>query len=139
MTPSKVMEYVDGIRPNAYDEEVKLKWISDLDGMVRRLVFQEKVAEPYVYPDDIDKELLIPTPFDNVYALYLESMIDYYNREYGNYNNSAAMFEARFSEFKKAYIRGEIERIYYEESVKPGKPPEPNLPELAPDDGYAEE
>ena len=73
--------------------------------MVKRLVMQEKEAEPYAYPDDMDKELLIPFPFDNVYELYLESMIDFYNREYANYNNSAAMFEARFSEYKKAYIR----------------------------------
>lgn len=129
MTANKVIEYVDGLRPNAYEEEVKLQWISDLDGMVKRLVFQEKeVAEtlykegkiteeeyndrleaakvkPYVYPDDMDKELLIPPPFDSLYSLYLESMIDYYNREYSNYNNSAAMFEARLAEYKKAYIR----------------------------------
>lgn len=105
MTPSKVMEYIDSIRPNAYGEEVKLQWISDVDGMVKRLVIQEKTFEPYIYPDDMDKELLIPPPYDGVYSLYLESMIDYYNREYGNYNNSAAMFEARFGEYKKAYIR----------------------------------
>ncbi len=105
MTPNKAIEYVDGLRPNAYEEEVKLRWISELDSMVQRLVFQEEECTPYIYPDDMDKELLIPPPFENVYALYLESMIDYYNREYGNYNNSAAMFENRFSEYKKAYIR----------------------------------
>ena len=105
MTPNKVIEMVDGLRPNAYDEETKLGWINTLDGMVRRLVYQEEEAEPYVYPDDLDKELLIPYPFDSVYSLYLESMIDYYNREYANYNNSAMMFEGRFAEFKKAYVR----------------------------------
>ena len=105
MTPNKVIAYVDGIRPNTYGEEVKLQWMSDLDCMVQKLVFQEDACTPYTYPDDMDKQLLIKPPFDNVYSLYLESMIDYYNREYGNYNNSAAMFEARFSEYKKAYIR----------------------------------
>ncbi len=105
MTPNKAIEYVDSIRPNAYEEEVKLRWISDVDCMVQKLVFQDKACTPYIYPDDMDKELLIKPPFDNVYAFYLESMIDYYNREYGNYNNSAAMFETRFNEYKKAYIR----------------------------------
>ncbi len=105
MTPNKVIESVDGIRPNSYGEEIKLRWISDLDGMVKRLVHQEEDVTPYVYPDDMDKELLIPFPFDNIYGLYLESMIDFYNREYGNYNNSAMMFEGRFSEYKKWYIR----------------------------------
>ncbi len=105
MTPSKVIEIVDDLRPNSYDEETKLRWISDLDSIVRRLVFQEADAEPYAFPEDMDRELLIPHPFDNAYELYLEAMIDFYNREYGNYNNSVMMFDNRFTEYKKAYIR----------------------------------
>lgn len=111
MTPNKAIEYIDGIRPNVYDEEVKLRWIDNVDGMVKKLVFGHKKIVPYAYPDDMDTELLIKEPFDDVYSFYLESMIDYYNREYGNYNNSAAMFESRFSEYKKAVIRGEIDPI----------------------------
>lgn len=105
MTPNKVIESVDNRRPNSYSEEVKLGWISNLDGMVKKLVIQEEYVKPYSYPEDMDKELLIPFPFDDLYSLYLESMIDFYNREYGNYNNSAMMFEAQFTEYKKAYIR----------------------------------
>lgn len=105
MTPNKVIERVDSVRPNSYDEELKLSWISELDGMVKRLVMQEGEAEPYKYPEDMDKELLISFPYDDLYSLYVESMIDYYNREYGNYNNSATMFGDKFTEYKKAYIR----------------------------------
>jgi hypothetical protein len=105
MTPNKVIERVDSVRPNSYDEELKLSWISELDGMVKGLVMQEGEAEPYKYPEDMDKELLISFPYDDLYGLYVESMIDYYNREYGNYNNSATMFGDKFTEYKKAYIR----------------------------------
>lgn len=105
MTPNKAIESVDSIRPNPYDEELKLRWISELDGMVKRLVHQEDEVKPYNYPEDMDKELLIPFPFDDLYGLYINSMIDFTNREYGNYNNSALMFEAQFTEFKKDYIR----------------------------------
>ena len=105
MTPNKAIELVDKVRPNAYDDEIKLRWISELDGMVRRLVFGEKEADPYSYPEDMDKELLIPYPYDGLYNLYIESMVDFYNREYGNYNNTALMFEQKFIEYKKAYIR----------------------------------
>ena len=99
--------------------------------MVKRLVFQwddtyikeveaqyksEKITEKeynaileklkdYVYPDDMDSELIIPAPFDDCYTLFLEAKVDYYNKEIGNYNNSAMMFEAQFSEYKKDYIR----------------------------------
>ena len=105
MTPNKAIEIVDKLKPNAYTEEDKLRWINGLDGMVQRLVMQEDNITQYAYPDDMDRELLIPAPFDDVYTLFLEAKIDYYNREYANYNNSATMFEAQFSEYKKAYIR----------------------------------
>lgn len=131
MTANKAIETVDRLRPNSYSEEDKLRWINTLEGATKRLVLQwdEKylnglkaqyeagqitedeykalvdATKPLVYPDDLDKELLISEPFDDVYGLYLESMIDFYNREYGNYNNSAAMFDARYDSYKKAYIR----------------------------------
>lgn len=105
MTPNKAIEIVDRLRPNSYSEEDKLRWISDLDGLVKKRVIQEDDIKPYDYPADMDKELLVPAPFENVYTLYLEAMIDYHNREYGNYNNSVMMFDSRFTEYKKDYIR----------------------------------
>lgn len=131
MTPNKAIEIIDNLKVNSYSEEDKLRWIDELDGMVKRLVFQwdekylkeletqyesgkltiEEYAslldktKSYSYPEDMDKELLIPPPFENVYSLYLEAKIDYHNKEYAHYNNSAAMFEALFAEYKKAYIR----------------------------------
>ena len=105
MTPNKAIEIVDRLKPNVYSEEDKLRWINELDGMVQRLVIQSDEVKQYAYPDDMDKELLIPAPFEDVYTLFLEAKIDYYNREYANYNNSAMMFETQFSEYKKAYIR----------------------------------
>ena len=105
MTPNKAIEIVDGLKPNTYSEEDKLRWISDLDGRVKRLVIQDDEAISYAFPEDMDKELLIPAPFENSYTLYLEAMIDYHNREYGNYNNSVMMFDAIFTDYKKDYIR----------------------------------
>ena len=105
MTPNKVIEIVDRLKPNSYDEEDKLRWISELDGMVQRLVIQDDNVTTYSYPKDMDSELLIPAPFDDLYSLYLEAKIDLQNREYANYNNSAMMFQAQFSEYKKDYIR----------------------------------
>ncbi len=105
MTPNKVIVHIDEVRPNAYDDETKLKWISDLDGMVKRLVMQETETVDYKFPEDLDTELLVPAPFDSVYALYVASMLDFHNKEYPNYNNSALMFQTRFDEYKKAYLR----------------------------------
>ena len=105
MTPNKAIEIVDRLKPNSYSDEDKLRWINELDGIVQSLVIQADEVTNYSYPDDLDKELLIPTPYENVYPLYLEAKIDYHNREYGNYNNSTTMFESQFTEYKKWYIR----------------------------------
>lgn len=105
MTPSKAIEIVDRLKPNSYSDEDKLRWINELEGMVQRLVIQADNITQLAYPEDMNKELLVPFPFDDIYTLFLEAKVDYYNREYGNYNNSAIMFEAQFNEYKKAYIR----------------------------------
>ena len=123
MKANKVIERLDAIRPNSYSEEQKLDWINNLEEMVQRLVMQSQEIHSLSYPEDMDTELLITAPFDNLYGLYLESMIDYYNREYGYYNNSALMFETRFTEYKKSYIRGDITTSYRteEKTVTPSK------------------
>lgn len=105
MTPNGCIEYVDSVKPNAYSEEDKFRWMNDLEGMVQRLVWQVDEAPPLQYPDDGDTQLRIGYPFEDAYVLYVQSMIDYHNREWSNYNNSAAMFYNRFDEYKKAYIR----------------------------------
>ena len=105
MKPNKTIEIVDRLKPNSYSDEDKLRWINELDGMVQKLVIQTDKIKQYSYPKDMDTELLIPAPFENVYVSYLEAKIDYHNREYANYNNATIMFESQFSEYKKAYIR----------------------------------
>ena len=105
MTPNKAIEIVDRLKLNSYSEEDKLRWINELEGMVQSQVIQTDEVKQLAYPDDMDKELIIPAPFDDCYTLFLEAKVDYYNKELANYNNSAMMFEAQFSEYKKDYIR----------------------------------
>ena len=112
MTPNKVIEYVDKVKPNAYDDEVKFQWLCDLDGMVKRLVMQEEEGVDYKYPEDMDTHLLVPAPFDGIYAQYLEVQIDFRNKEYTSYNNSATIFNSTFEDYKKAYIRENMPKSY---------------------------
>ena len=105
MPPNKVIEQVDAKRINAYSEEDKFRWISDVDGMIKKFILKEEVIEPYKFPEDGDRELLAPYPFDEMYGFYVEAMVDYYNREYDYYNEVLTMFYTRFDEYRKAYIR----------------------------------
>ena len=104
-TMNSVIEYVDGVKPNAYTDDDKYKWINNLEGIVSLQVME--MDEPVVYelPRDADKELLVKAPFDEIYGLYVSAMIDYHNREYNNYNNAAMMFQERLDQYKTWYIR----------------------------------
>ena len=103
-TINKTIERVDRERINVFDTESKFQWLSNLDGVIARVVMQQEPVQ-YEYPDDLDRELLVKEPWDSLYGLYLEAMIDYHNREYNNYNASMTMFNSQFDEFKKTYIR----------------------------------
>lgn len=104
-TPNKIMEHVDNVKPNAYRPEEKFQWLCDLDGVVKRVVMQEKDGVSYSYPEDLDTQLLIPHPWEGIYALYLEAQIDLHNKDYEDYNNAILVFTEKLEEYRRAYIR----------------------------------
>lgn len=104
-TPSKIIEHVDNVKPNVYRAEEKFQWLCDLDGQIKRLVMQDKEGVHYSYPEDMDTQLLVPHPWEGIYALYLEAQIDLHNKDYEDYNNTILVYTAKLDEFKRAYIR----------------------------------
>lgn len=104
-TMNSVIEELDEVKPNVYSEEMKFKWISRLDGMISTEVHQEAEPIQYAIPADADKELLVGAPFDDLYVLYCASMVDFHNREFNDYNNSALMFSERLDAYKAYYIQ----------------------------------
>lgn len=104
----EVLSYVDEIRPNAYTDEQKLKWLNELEGTIQQLVLQRKPEETVLYqlPRDRITELLAPFPHDKMYWMYLCAMLDFANGEYSKYQNSMAMFNDAYSEYEKWHMRG---------------------------------
>lgn len=111
MTIIDVISRVDVLKPNGYKQSEKVRWLSQLDLSVKNEIIdtheggENVVFEGYGDETPLDTVLLIPAPYDEAYIHYLEMKIDYFNREYGGYNNSLSMFEAEFDTFKKYYNR----------------------------------
>lgn len=103
-TMNSVIEYVDSVKPNAFSDEVKYKWINTLEGQIGREVMDEDAPE-YALPDDADTPLMVGHPYDDIYSLYVSAMIDFHNREYNNYNQNVLMFTERLEQYKTWYIR----------------------------------
>lgn len=98
-----VISYVDDIKPNAFSDSTKTKWLNEIEGMVQSeiFLFAPKMFFAYEYERDKEKEMLIYPPHDKLYESYLCAKIDYANGEYDKYENTMAMFNSQYEEFKK--------------------------------------
>ena len=111
MTIIEAITQIDSLKHNTYSQEQKVQWLSRLDNMVKRLIIDTHEGGDDVvftgYGDDTDlhTEMLIPSPFDEMYLRWLESQIDYTNGEYGKYNNAILMFNTSWKEYQNYYNR----------------------------------
>ena len=102
-TINTTLAEVDELKPNPYSEEVKAGWLAELDGKIAVEVLHQET--PVYGPEAWDTPLLVPAPYDNLYALYVSAMIDYYNQELDRYQNSMVVFNAAMDEYRKWYQR----------------------------------
>lgn len=102
---------IDSLKHNTYTNGDKVAWLSRLDSMVKKLIIDTHEGADEVtftgYDDrtDLQTELLIPEPFDEVYLRWLEAQIDYHNGEYGKYNNAILMYNTAYEAYQNYYNR----------------------------------
>lgn len=102
MTIRQVIEQVDGVKPNAFTTADKIKWLNNLEGSLAAEVFlmaPEEIMQLQYTVSDMDEELLVYPPYDDIYELYLEAQIDRENGEYNKYQNTAQSYNARRGDF----------------------------------------
>lgn len=104
-TLKTIIERVEQEKPDAFTADVKARWLAELDGRIALDCFAmspvEAQAVRYSWPQDEKKELLIRFPNEEIYALYLEAMIDFHNGEPDRYQNTMERFNQAFLGFKQ--------------------------------------
>ena len=111
MKIAEAISKVDALKPNTFEQEVKVEWLSTLDARVKsKIIDTHECKEPiffYGYDslDDQETELLVPAPYDEMYLRWLEAMIDYHNSEDSRYNNSIILFNNAYEDYKNYYTR----------------------------------
>ncbi len=114
MTIIEAINLIDRKKPNTYEQSEKVRWLSTLDGLVKRTIIDNHEGAEDIeftgYDDttDVMSELLVPAPYDEIYLFYLESKIDYYNGEYNKYNNSVTMYNNAYTEYANYYNRSNM-------------------------------
>lgn len=105
---------IDALKHNTYTQSDKVAWLSRLDSMVKcNIIDTHEGGENVVFEDyddstDLNTELLIPAPFDEVYLRWMEAQIDYHNGEYGKYNNAILMFNTDYEAYENYYNRNHM-------------------------------
>lgn len=111
MTIMDVINRIDNLKPNRYDQIEKIKWLSALDSRIMNDIISTHegaegiVHHGYTEETPLTTELLVYSPYDEVYLYWLEAQIDYWNGEYAKYNNSIEMFNTAYTAFANHYNR----------------------------------
>ena len=111
MTIIEAINRIDTLKPNTYSPETKVYWLSKLDGIIfDKIIKTHEGAEMekfngYTADSPMDTILIVSAPYDDIYIKWLESQIDYANREYDKYNNSIVAYNDAYAEYERHYNR----------------------------------
>ena len=96
------------MRINTINDSTKSKWAYTVDCGVAEIMHAEKPIETF----PADRELLMPSPHDEIYVLYIAAMIDYQNGEIELYRNDIAVFEEAMKQASAWYRRNHPAKNY---------------------------
>ncbi len=104
MTFENIIDFVDTVRPNPFDEGTKLWWLCEAEGLVRTEILGEL---PESIPETVTKAQSPSAtgPYIRLYSYYLIAMIDLFMSDYESYKISSEIFEKTVEAFGKWYIR----------------------------------
>ena len=104
MTVEKLFEIVDGTKKNEICDDVKLRWVADVEGRVLCEIHGKSPSE-VTLPTNGDDVLAIPDPYSGIYMLYLVAMIEFVAGNYLAYSSLSAEFEKSLERYAKAVLR----------------------------------
>lgn len=105
MTIQDVLNLVDELKPNTMSVSAKVAFINEIEGKVHTEIIMrhEHTAEeedmPSYDPTDLTDEMLVEEPYHMLYVYWLEAKLDEQYREWDEYNNHRALFDAAWKEF----------------------------------------
>lgn len=107
ITAGSVLAQVDGLLPNAYSREEKLRWLLQAEGIVRREIVQPVTGEALPLPAELEDDSLLTAqaPYDRLYALYLQGQIHYADGDAVRCGNAMSLWNRGVAELQAALLR----------------------------------
>ena len=107
MTISNAIEKFDAYRPNSIPLETKLEWLDTVEStLFLEVIYTHEnpkaLAFSHILPDtDPNTELLVTSPFSDIYLHFLAMMSDLYFGDLARYNNDLLLYSNSFTNYAK--------------------------------------
>lgn len=102
MTIQKLINKVQEEKPNSFQTEKLIEFINEVEAEAAE---QVNMDIPVYTVDDLEEELIVPSPYDHLYVSYLKAKIDYANEELESYANNQAQYSVDFDRFENWTVR----------------------------------
>ena len=121
MKINRALELIENTHPSQYDRNTMIGWLSDLDKKAYEVQTRHDMETAidftgYTENTSGDTEMLIPSPYDEIYPTYLDMKVSLADRDYAFYNNAAVLFETAWKNYvtyvNRTYMPIEKNRIY---------------------------
>lgn len=110
-TINEIISYFDAQCPNQFEQETKVKWLSQCDEQIFNEIIKPRENAPaeefigYTAETPLETQLLVPEPFAEIYRYWLQKSVDYTTRDINAYNNSLLMYQQYYKNFLDYYNR----------------------------------
>lgn len=102
MTIQALIDQVQDEKPNSFGTDRLLGFINEIEADVAE---QVNLDAPIYTEEDLDKELMVPAPYDSLYVSYVKARIDYADEEYASYQNNQMQYVQDFRDFLDWVVR----------------------------------
>ena len=103
----EVISQADAARPNTVRDAVKFAYLHELENSIAEVMQVEAPANPFPQ----DGVLLMPSPHDGIYKLYLMAMTDFEMQDLDLYAADYAMFGSKYNDAIAAWRRKHPTRV----------------------------
>lgn len=116
MTIGRLIETINSLVPHTIEESELMRFLNDIETRIHDEVFlTHNGLDAVIFPGygedtDMNTELLLKSPYDNVYRWYLEAQIYMAIQETARANNAMAMFNAEYLSMMDYYNRNYMPR-----------------------------
>ncbi len=118
MKVKEAIEILDRLKRNQHTLEDKVRWLSDLDEQILEEIIKDREgAEDYEtwtrYGTDnesLERDLIVPDVFAEIYEYKLEMEIDRLNGELNKYNNDMILYNTMLSDYRNWYNKNHMHK-----------------------------